>query len=231
MAAVTRLRAFLRASDRRLAVLAFVVLLIVSLASGVAISVLAERLLTEWVLSNAAARAEGLAYGPHLQDFFDAPLTSRAREMWGREFARQLAAVPEVVRVKVWGTDSSVLWSDEPDLIGQRFPQNRDLQGALRGKTRAELEHLTAPEHVYEAGEHRALGEIYVPVRSRSSGRILGVLEVYVKVDRVLALAGRLRTLILSVSLLGGLVAYVLVLWLAPRGAAPTPSAPAPSAV
>ena len=114
--------------------------------------------------------------------------------------------------------------------MDQRFPQNRKLQNALRGETQAEIERLTRAEHLYEATLYRALGEIYVPIRSRSSGRILGVLEVYVEVDSALALVSRLKLMVLSISLGSGLVAYVLLLVLAPRRAALAPSAPAGSA-
>ena len=73
---MTRFRASLYAIGLRFAVLTFVVLLVVSLASGLVMSVLVQRLLTEWILSNATARVEGLAYGPHLQGLFEALPTS-----------------------------------------------------------------------------------------------------------------------------------------------------------
>jgi len=73
-----------------------------------------------------------------------------------------------VVRVKLWQRDGRVVYSDEPRLIGSRFPLGPEKLDVLRtGATRAELSDLTGPENRYERGE----GALYeVDTRLRPSG-------------------------------------------------------------
>src|SRR5262249_15965439 len=67
------------------------------------------------------------------------------------------------VRVKVWRPDGTVVYSDEPALIGRKFVPSEELQAALAGRIAKEVTHLRRPEHVAEHAYGRLL-EVYVPV-------------------------------------------------------------------
>ena len=75
---------------------------------------------------------------------------AQAWSRWDPEFRSLLADLPEVTRIKVWDRNATVIWSDEPRLIGRRFPDNRDLQRALAGSVSVQIKNLKGREHAYE---------------------------------------------------------------------------------
>lgn len=121
-------------------------------------------------------------------------------------------SLPEVVRVKIWNREGTVIWSDEPQLIGRSFPGNRELDVSLAGKVAVEIKELTKPEHEYEQERFGTLAEIYVPILSKQSGEVLGVVEVYKRPVRLFATFRWGLIIIWSISLAGGLALYLVLL-------------------
>jgi signal transduction histidine kinase len=86
------------------------------------------------------------------------------------------------VRVKIWGPDGTILYSDEPRLIGARFPLEPDEAAVLKsGGTAAGISDLSAPENRLENRAHRLL-EVYRRVHVKPTGRVV-MLEVYKRFD------------------------------------------------
>ena len=83
----------------------------------------------------------------------------------------------QLVRIKLWSADGEVLYSDQHELIGQRFPIDGDLQEGLDGELTAEVSHLDKAENVdeHQFGE---LLEVYVPVKFGTEHE--GAFEIYV---------------------------------------------------
>ena len=70
-------------------------------------------------------------------------------------------AAAEVMRVKIWTPDGRIVYSDEPRLIGARYPlSDDDLEALEDGTTRAELSDLSRPENRYERSASQVL-EVY----------------------------------------------------------------------
>jgi signal transduction histidine kinase len=115
------------------------------------------------------------------------------------------------VRVKVWDRNATVLWSDEPRLIGQRFPDNDELREALAGEVSVEIKTLAGREHAYERASYTTLAEVYVPILSRTTGQVVGVIEVYKSPLRLLAAIQRARLVIWTSSLAGALILYAVL--------------------
>jgi signal transduction histidine kinase len=112
-----------------------------------------------------------------------------------------------VVRVKLWSRDGRVLYSDEPRLIGARFPLDPPKREVLRtGRTRALLSDLSGPENRYEL-DQGDLYEVYLPVRAPDGTPLL--FETYQRRDAVAA-TGRRLWVPLAALLVGSLV----LLWL-----------------
>lgn len=91
------------------------------------------------------------------------------------------------IRMKVWDKNFTVLWSDLPELIGQRFPDNDEVAEALDGEVELELtdERARTSEYFSER-QYQNLLEIYVPILD-ASGKPAGVLETYQPADSFLA--------------------------------------------
>jgi signal transduction histidine kinase len=92
-----------------------------------------------------------------------------------------------IVRIKIWDTDGSIVYSDEPRLVGKRFTLPEDLREALESrKASADVSDLGRPENRFERGRGR-LVEVYQPMRV--ADRRLVLLEAYFP-DRDIGQAG-----------------------------------------
>lgn len=108
----------------------------------------------------------------------------------------------DVVRVKVWDPDGTVLYSDRTELEGRRFRLGAREQEALRtGTAAAELSDLRAPENAGER-QYGKLLEVYLGVRTTSGRRVL--FETYQRYDAVVGDSRRTLDRFLP-ALLGGL--------------------------
>jgi signal transduction histidine kinase len=86
---------------------------------------------------------------------------------------RRRVVVDPVVRVKIWSADGRILYSDEPRLIGTRYPLGADDLGVLkRGGIEADLSDLSAPENRFER-RGRNLLEVYMRLRTPSRTAVL----------------------------------------------------------
>lgn len=114
-----------------------------------------------------------------------------------------------VVRVKIWSHTGTILYSDEPRLIGSTFPlEPADANSLRTGVLAAHLSDLTRPENRYERGYGQLL-EVYLRIHTPSQQALL--FENYVRYD---AVTDRSRRLLLGLlpSMLGGLVLLELAL-------------------
>ncbi len=92
-----------------------------------------------------------------------------------------------VVRVKVWGPDGTVLFSDEPRLVGHRFPPVEDLTGAFGGRVASATVDPARPENAYERRFTGGILATYVPIAPSGSGPDPSVV---VEIDTDTAAAG-----------------------------------------
>jgi signal transduction histidine kinase len=116
-----------------------------------------------------------------------------------------------VMRVKIWSRTGEILYSDQPALIGQRFPLGPEEQTLFeRGGVDAELSDLTAPENRYERQEGKLL-EAHTVMRTDDGTPLL--FEIYQRFDSVSQNAGHLLAAF-APPLVGGVL--VLLLFQAP---------------
>ena len=99
-----------------------------------------------------------------------------------------------VVRVKLWTPDGTILYSDEPRLIGERFALGEEEAELFEtGGADAELSDLSEPENRFERQEDKLL-EAHTPIRTPDGTQVL--FETYQRFSSVSASATRiLRTL------------------------------------
>jgi two-component system NarL family sensor kinase len=94
------------------------------------------------------------------------------------------------VRVKIWDHDGTIVYSDEPRLIGQRFELDEEELEALEGTAvDAEVSDLRAPENRYER-ERETLLEAYSGIATPDGDRLL--FEIYFRYDDVVQRSGQL---------------------------------------
>jgi two-component system, NarL family, sensor kinase len=92
--------------------------------------------------------------------------------------------VGDVRRIKVWGADGTVLYSDRTELIGAVYPLGDDeLDVITDGGTDAELSDLTRPENRYERTLGGDLLEVYTRIWSPEGDPLL--FEAYFTADEL----------------------------------------------
>lgn len=112
-----------------------------------------------------------------------------------------------VVRVKLWSRNGTVLYSDEPQLIGQRYDLGDDARLFASGGSEAEVSDLSKPENRYERPQGKLL-EAYTTIRAPNGTQVL--FEVYERYGAVRANAARLLRAF-APPLLGGLLVLLLL--------------------
>ena len=86
---------------------------------------------------------------------------------------RDAVLIDPVVRVKVWGSDGTILYSDDVAQIGEQFASGRaELAALAPGEVEAEVSDLTAPENVDERGFGELL-EVYTSMDGPDGTRLL----------------------------------------------------------
>ena len=112
-----------------------------------------------------------------------------------------------IVRVKVWSQNGTILYSDEPSLIGRRFALGAEERQLLRtGGSEAELSDLSRPENRLERSAGKLL-EAYTPIRTPNGTPVL--FEIYQRFGSVNASGARLLRA-LAPPLLAGLLVLLL---------------------
>jgi two-component system NarL family sensor kinase len=113
-----------------------------------------------------------------------------------------------LVRVKVWTKDGTIVYSDEPRLIGKHFGLDPEEVDAIHtGTVKAELSDLSAPENQFERDQGQLL-EVYFPITDPDGNHLL--FESYSRYDAVTSTGRDIRLGIVP-ALLGALALLALV--------------------
>ncbi|MFN8018301.1 MAG: sensor histidine kinase [Acidimicrobiales bacterium] len=183
-----------------------VALVLVALALSVASRRIGEREAIVDARSETLMKAQG-AVEPALTDALIEGDPKAIADL--DEVVRGRVLSPSLARVKVWKADGTIIYSDEPRLIGKRYHLGDDEQEALReGLIQAEVSDLSKPENRYEKPERKLL-EVYLPVTLPSGERVL--FETYYVYDKVNSSGDRIWRSFAPISI-GALIALELIL-------------------
>jgi two-component system NarL family sensor kinase len=112
-----------------------------------------------------------------------------------------------IVRVKLWTRGGTILYSDEPQLIGRHFGlEDEELALFRTGGSDAELSDLTKPENIFERPQGKLL-EAHTAIRTPDGTQLL--FEIYQRFSSVTASGSRLLGAI-APPLIGGLIVLML---------------------
>ncbi|MCU1458724.1 MAG: Histidine kinase, gyrase and HSP90-like ATPase [Actinomycetia bacterium] len=97
---------------------------------------------------------------------------------------------PNLVRVKIWTRDGTIVYSDEARLIGTHFGLDAPERAAMdAGRMEADVSDLSKPENRFERKQGKLL-EVYLPIRTPTNQRLL--FEAYFKYSAVSASGNRI---------------------------------------
>ena len=118
-----------------------------------------------------------------------------------------------VVRVKVWGMDGTVLFSDNRAQVGEHFGPEDEFEEIAAGEVVSDISNVTADENLADRKLGSKLFETYVPVRLTKDGPVVGAIELYQGYAYV---QGEVNQLLGSLALAFGVGLGVLYLVLMP---------------
>jgi two-component system, NtrC family, sensor histidine kinase HydH len=204
---------------QQFAVLSLLVIAFITAALSVVLSYYLRKdlLEREWGFTADYIRTEA---SQHLAvTDFSAPTTAAAQERF-RTFYQQTAMMPEIVRVKIYDATMTVIWSDEPRLIGLRFTDNPHLIRAMTGRTTVNLESGNIKgENVFEREAFPQTVEVYVPIFRPGSNDVVGVVETYKAPASVFANIRKGQLTVATTALGGAALLYVSLSWIVRRAA------------
>ena len=89
----------------------------------------------------------------------------------------------EMLRIKVWNKDGTIVYSNDESIVGKNFSGNERFQHAIAGMKTTEIKDPVDPENISEVG-YGQLMEIYIPIYLDSIESV-GVIELYYNMDMV----------------------------------------------
>lgn len=95
-----------------------------------------------------------------------------------REATRALASRRDIVAIKVWGMDGTLLHATNGQATGRHYGENSSLALAASGGISVEFDMLDAEESRLERAIGVPMLEIYAPLRN-AAGQVIGVIEFY----------------------------------------------------
>ncbi|MEQ1701609.1 MAG: sensor histidine kinase [Ilumatobacteraceae bacterium] len=105
------------------------------------------------------------------------------------EVVRRLVLDESLIRVKIWRGDGTIVYSDEPRLIGTHYELGAEDAAALYSdEVEAEVSDLDKPENRFERDQGKLL-EVYLPVHTPDGTPLL--FEAYFRYDAVASSGSR----------------------------------------
>jgi signal transduction histidine kinase len=132
------------------------------------------------------------------------------------EFFGHIIGIPDVFRATVFDADFKIIWSNDDNIIGKRFSDNDELKIAYSGESTFSwgvTDEHAKQEHVFLPDDVEQFVESYIPVWDEKHERVIGVVELYKSPRALFEALSRGEFLVASVSLLGGLILYLLLFW------------------
>jgi len=163
---------------RQFLLVAFGVMLVGMLAMGSLVASRIERGVAEVKASSAALYINNFI-APHLQELASTDVLSAYSIRNLDRILERPTVRTNVTAVKIWKQDGLIVYSNERDLIGRRFPLNPNPRRAWTGVVTAEFGDLYHEEDARERATGIPLLEVYAPIRDAQSGQVIAVVEFH----------------------------------------------------
>ncbi|NJD52309.1 MAG: cell wall metabolism sensor histidine kinase WalK [Candidatus Methanoperedens sp.] len=185
-----------------------IILILLGFMMNYALSAKIEDLVIQRAITTTANHAQQNAGNYFTSDFFSNSDYIKNKDTFEKYY--QDVKTNEIVRIKIFDTNGNIIYSDIENLVGQRFPDNKELNEAIAGEIKVEIKrNLDKEENIFEKREYKALMEIYAPIKMGSV--IVGVVEVYHTLDDIETQVNESTKLVTSFIFIGFAVIYILL--------------------
>ncbi len=158
-----------------------------------------------------AEQAEAMAVSPHLRAGLADGDPQAIAEL--DHVVRQRLLKDPTVTVRLWAADGTIVYSDKPQLIGQRFDLgSEELEVLAEGGTEAEVSDLSKPENRFET-EYGELVEVYLPTQGPDGTYLLEVYQrqAFLEAQTATMVRALAPTILGALAVLAGIL--VLLAW------------------
>ena len=153
----------------------------------------------------------------HLQ--FGAALAESTRV----EFLDHVEHLPDTLLANVYARDRTVVWSTNPQLIGQRIDEDDDLEQAFGSRKAVSASYHKADEdreeQKFQREPRHLFIENYIPLFDSQGERVLAMVEIYKEPQDLVRRIQRGYVLIWASTLVGGALIYFGLFWIVRRAA------------
>lgn len=136
------------------------------------------------------------------------------------EFLDHLANLPDSLLISIYSPLRTVMWSTNPQLIGQRFPNDEALEAAFSSKDRVSTKYSNAderrPEQQFLLAPKMFFIESYIPLVD-DLGNTLAVVEIYKEPTDLIERLNRGHWIIWLSTAVSGLLLYFGLYWIVRR--------------
>lgn len=200
--------------NQRVAVLVGLWVLVSAIIGGSIASWYVQRVTVSREAEVVSEFVRGQVDGSRLEELLENARPSRSVAGLG-DLMHGLQTVRAIRRIKLYDRQGSIVWSDDPRIIGMA-PPNPMLGAALSGNMAHTLEVPQDPEHTLDGALFRGqrVVEIYIPILGRIPGRPVAVVEVYKEAAPLLARLWQVRLVVWGGVVLAGCLALGTVLFI-----------------
>lgn len=134
-----------------------------------------------------------------------------------KEFFEHVSDLPDMLRANLYSRDRTIILSSDLSLVGRRFPDNSELEKALRGELVVEGGEGSKSEHADLDPRYAYFVEIYSPVLNASRVEAVGVVELYRSPRALFEAINAGRRAIWIGAALAGFFLYLALFWMVRR--------------
>ena len=161
----------------RFSVVSFVVMAAIAVVLAVILSDKIRSDAVEDLVDEAVGTSTGRLLDNITLEDLETPMVGQRYDDF-HEFVQRSIVSARTARVKLWSKDGTVIFSNDPDGVGEKFPAKENLLIALAGENAVEIKMPNDAENRREA-ELGSLMEVYTPIVFEGSSEPQGAFEIY----------------------------------------------------
>ena len=119
--------------------------------------------------------------------------------------------VSSIYRIKIWNKDMEIVWFNDEELVGKRFPDEKNVEKAFAGEIVTEV---IGPDEISQKYKYKTeakhLLEVYIPVQQQDGNNTV-VFEVYENFGNYHASINNHKQMIWMYTLIGSAAIYTLL--------------------
>ncbi|UCD66845.1 MAG: PAS domain S-box protein [Deltaproteobacteria bacterium] len=142
---------------------------------------------------------------------FSIPKTGQEYQKLSRQI-EGLNLGPDVMRIKIWNRDYTIVWATDEDEVGEQSPGHHELVHVYEGELISEIStgHHLNEKYAYATAAHQVM-ELYIPVRRSPQDEVSLVFEAYMNVDKLLADINRHNRIVWGTTATGTFLLYLVL--------------------